>query len=528
MIRATSLAPTGAALRHPALLAAALGAAVLLASCGSGSGSATGASGTPPAVQTVVSTSTLLPASCGTALGSAQDAYDPGSAVQPQLAVLAPGGAAGSLSPAMMAVWEQDRWNAIGTRAIAYSYSADGGQTWRAPGALPFSACGVATGGGAGAGASYDRASDPSVAISTAGSGPAVVLASSLAFSAGGFLAAGGTSAVLMARSLDGGLTWQATHAAIQDSNSASGTAYFNDRDAIAADPAGPNAYLVWDRISSVAGASIPTWMAHSGNSGATWDAARVIYDPGTGCQTFNNQPLVLPDQSVVVIFTLLPNGLSFCGPELSMIRSTDHGTTWPVSGAATKIAAINPVGTRNPIPNGAPIRDSANLAQAAVDPASGAIAAVWQESSFSGGVRDGIAFTISRDQGASWSLPIQVNGQPGVAAFDPCLHFGAGGRIAVTYYDLRAYSAGSSVLSTTLWLRESTDFGQTWSADRRIDGPFDLNLAPPADQAAGTTGKALFLGDQQGLGWNGASWTPVYAATVLQGARVFAAQVAP
>jgi hypothetical protein len=432
------------------------------------------------------------------------------------------------MAAAMAAVWEQDRWNAIGARAIGYSFSADGGQTWRSSGALPFSACGVAAGGGAGVGASFDRASDPSVAIGSAGGGRPVLVASSLAFSAGGFLATGGSSAVLTARSLDGGLSWEATHVAIQDLNAAGATAYFNDRDAIAADPSSANLYLVWDRLSSGAGVSVPTWLAHSGDGGATWDAARLIYDPGSGFQTFNNQPLVLPDQSVVVLFTRIPLGLTFAGPQLSMIRSTDHGATWPPAGAATQIATMTPVGTRNPIPGGAPIRDSLNMAQAAVDPASGTLAAVWQESSFSGGARDGIAIAVSTDQGASWSLPLQVNGAPGVAAFDPGVHFGAGGRIAVTYYDFRDFVAGSPVLSTSLWLRESTDGGRSWSADQRIDGPFDLNLAPPTDQTAGTTGKALFLGDQQGLGWNGAAWTPVFAATDNQGARIFTSSLAP
>src|SRR6266403_2864711 len=66
--------------------------------------------------------------------------------------------------------------------------------------ALAFSKCA----GGAGPGAGYDRASDPWVTY--AGSG--IMYASALAFSATGFEASGGLSAVLVSRSNDSGATW--------------------------------------------------------------------------------------------------------------------------------------------------------------------------------------------------------------------------------------------------------------------------------------------------------------------------------
>jgi hypothetical protein len=489
--------------------ALALALALALAGCGAGQGGPDASANLPAdAPAQAISSASSLSVSCGLAQGSAADAYTPGSAVQPQLAV-------GGTAPLLAAVWEQDRWNAIGSRAIAFAAAPSPTQPWSAPVPLPFSACGA----GAGAGASYDRASDPSLAVGSSASGGAVMLASALAFSAANYLAPGGTSAVLVTRSLDGGQSWAAPWVAIADTGAASGPAYFNDRDALAADPNSPNVYLVWDRISSDITASKPTWLAHSGDGGATWDAARVIYDPGAAGQTFNNQALVLPDQSVVVIFTLIAGGF---GPQqLSAMRSVDHGATWPASGAANSIATMTPVGTQNPIAGGAPIRDSAGMAQTAVDPLSGHLAAVWQESSFSGGLRDGIALSLSTDLGATWSVPIQVNAVPAVAAFNPSVHFGAGRSIAITYYDFRNFVSGSSVLNTTLWLGQSTDGGAHWT-ETRLDGPFDLNRAPPTDQQAGTSGQALFLGDQQGLGWTGANWLAVFAATEVPGAQIY------
>jgi hypothetical protein len=237
--------------------------------------------------------------------------------------------------------------------------------------------------------------------------------------------------------------------------------------------------------------------------------------------QTFNNQPLVLPDGSVLVVFTLL-NGF---GGTLQAIRSGDHGLSWTAAGAAASIATLQPVGTADPISGGPPIRDSSYMAQTAVDPVRGTVAAVWQDSRFSGGVRDGIALSLSSDGGLSWSAPRMVNTVGSVAAFDPSVHFDGAGRIAVTYYDFRDHAAGSTVLGTGLWLVTSADGGTSWT-ETRLYGPFDLNKAPPADQSAGTTGNALFLGDQQGLAWNATQWVALNAATIGSGSRIFATQL--
>jgi hypothetical protein len=490
-----------------ALRALAAPGIALLASCGGGSGGTSNAPAPAPAsAQRVqVSTTSSLAAGCGSAIGSALDAFTPNSAVQPQVAADPAAGAT------LYTVWEQDRWNAIGTRAIDFAASTNGGATWGAIAALPFSACG----GGAGAG--FDRASDPSITVGKGG----IVLASALALSAANYLASGGTSAVMVSRSLDGGASWQAAVPVILDTGSGTGPWYFNDRDAIAADPNGPDVYIVWDRLTSAsATASSPTWLAHSGDSGATWDAARLIYDPGAApaSQTFNNQPLVLPDGSVLVVFSVI----SGFATELAAIRSTDHGASWPASGAATVVASLQPVGAHNPISGGPPIRDSAFMAQTAVDPAAGTVAAVWQDGRFSSGARDGIVLSLSADKGTTWTAPVQVNTVKTAAAFDPAVHFGSGGRIAVTYYDFRDYVTGSAVLSTSLWLVQSSDGGQSWT-ETRLGGPFDLNQAPPADLQAGSTGNALFLGDQQGLSWTGTDWVGLNAVTTGQGSRIFA-----
>jgi len=491
--------------------------AMLAAACGGGGGGSSAPPSAPPVASTtqVSGASTLAP-TCGLAIANAAatppEAYAVNSAVQPQLA-------ASPVNPLLLyGLYEQDRWDAIGARAIVFSDSKDGGVSWSTVATLPFSACG----GGAGPGAAYDRASDPSIAIGPSGT----IYASALAFNAAGFLATGGSSAVLVTRSTDGGATWQAPTVVISDVGTAPGPYFFNDRDAIAADPNGPDVYLLWDQISSDSTASMPTYIAHSGDGGATWSPATPIYQPGSSSQTLNNQPLILPNGHVVDIFTVETTGLSFGGAQLVAIRSANHGASWSPN-PGVLIATMAPLGTANPIPAGALIRDSAYMAQTAVDPSSGTLAAVWQDGTPSGGIRDGIVLSLSHDEGATWSAPVQVNSVPGVAAFDPTVHFGSNGRIAVTYYDFRDYVSGSATLSTGLWLRESADGGASWT-ERRLYGPFDLNTAARADLSAGSTGNALFLGDQQGLAWTGAAWAALFAATTAQGSRVFAAVSPP
>jgi hypothetical protein len=476
----------------------------VLAGCGGGKGGGTTgptAPGAPSSTQ--VSGASPLASGCGMVVPTgSSESPTIGSAIQPQIAAV-PGAA-------LVGVWEQDRWSGLGARGILAARSADGGATWSAPQALQFSRCA----GGAGPGAGYDRASDPWVTFA----GNNVVLASALAFSANGFtgvgfVSGGGLSAVLVSRSTDGGLTWSVPVAVTTDSNAGAGPFFFNDRDAITADTSG-RAYLVWDRLPSDTALSAPSYLSLSTDSGATWSTPKVLFDPGAGNEAFDNQVVILLNGNLLDFFTQFNGALT---TSLQVIRSTDLGLTWTAT--PVKVADMVSVGTPNPITSGA-IRDSALIPQVAVDPASGHVAAVWQQS-FTTGAFDGIALSVSTDNGATWSTPKQINGATGAAAFSPTVRYAPGGVIAVTYYDLRDYAAGSTVLSTSAWFTESADGGATWH-ELRLQSPFDLNHAPLANlNGAGR----LFLGDNQGLALYGSNPLPFYAATNSSGAHVYATQ---
>src|SRR6185437_8974075 len=185
----------------------------------------------------------------------------------------------------------------------------------------------------------------------------------------------------------------------------------------------------------------------------------------------------------------------------LSLVQSTDRGVTWS---GPTVISSLRAVGTRDPQNFARELRDGANIAQFASGP-DGALVGVWQDSRFSGGARDGIAFSRSTDQGRTWSAPVQINRVPGVAAFLPAISFRSDGALGVLYDDMRNDTADASTLLVDTWLATSQD-GVTWS-ERHVLGPFDFNLAPVAEGG-------LFVGDYQGLASGGGVFVSFFAQT--------------
>jgi hypothetical protein len=145
-------------------------------------------------------------------------------------------------------------------------------------------------------------------------------------------------------RSTDGGLTWSTPRVVIRDTDAN----VFNDKQTITADPHDSRfVYAVWDRLvfpherASVQssfralGYRGPTWFARSTDGGATWERARMIYDPGQVNQTIGNQIVVLPNGHLVNVFDLIfnfKNAKGVRGLNVALIRSTDRGATWSKS----------------------------------------------------------------------------------------------------------------------------------------------------------------------------------------------------
>jgi hypothetical protein len=380
-------------------------------------------------------------------------------------------------------VWQQDRWSNGSSRGVMSATSFDGGQTWtRRP--IPFSRCG---GGTPANGGDFGRVSNPWVAYGSNGVVHAVGLASS-----GAIFQNGSDNAIVASRSLDDGLTWSNPIALIRD-----GRGFFNDKDAIIADPQNPNlVYAVWDRL--VAGDNGgPTYFARSTNSGASWETAKPIYDPGPRNQTISNVTVVTRSGALVVMFVQIDYDLGNRA-RVAVVRSFDKGLSWS---APVFIAELLSVGTRDPN-SGQPVRDQSIIPAVSAAP-NGAVYVAWQDSRFDGGVRDAIVISRSLDDGGSWTPPMRVSTAASVAAFDPAVHVRADGTIGVTYYDFRSDGAAATLLTDT-WLARSSDGGRSW-AESRLANPFDLALAP-------RTTIGYFLGDYQGLASHGTTFVPFFA----------------
>ncbi|MGL4575979.1 MAG: sialidase family protein [Burkholderiaceae bacterium] len=488
--------PTQAALKTRAavMALAALAVSVLAGGCGGSGGSSAPAALAPTPSPTPVPTPSAAPPPDPAVLVSGASPFPAGCSagqtgtlyldaeVEPYLAV-------NPTNPAnRIGVWQQDRWSNGGSQGLMTVVTQDGGATWTRS-AVPFSRC---AGGNAANGGDYERASDPWVTFSP--NGVAFQMALSIS---GAAQTATGVSAMLVSRSSDGGRTWGPITTLIRDA----GAQFFNDKNSITADSTNPNfAYAVWDRLDSSGRG--PTLLARTVDGGATWEAARIIYDPGLNAQTLGNQIVTLPDGTVLNIFAQFnpgPNNSQLVS--LQLIRSTDKGATWS---GPVKIADVTALGARDPENSSATVRDGATLPGMAVAP-NGHVYVVWQDVRASGAGVDGILLTRSTDGGNTWSTPVRVNSVTTVAAFTPSVHVRADGTVGVTYYDFRSNTSDPTTLFTDKWLARSSDGGATWN-EVRVAAPFDLVKAPIA--------RGYFLGDYHGLASVGTAFIPFYVRT--------------
>ncbi len=457
-------------------------ASVALAACGGGAGTSTP---TPPVPQFVdppdsarVSGDLTTTAACAT-LPPAGTLY-PNAKVEPFLA-------ANPANPLnLVGVWQQNRWSGGASQAVVSAASLDGGLTWTRTTA-PFSIC---TGGAIVNGGDFERASDPWVTFSPNG----VAYWMALTVTGGATFSASSESGMLVARSLDGGRTWERPITLIRD-----GALAFNDKNSITADPTDANyVYAVWDRLQPSAGG--PAWFTRTTNGGASWEAPRVLYDPGASAQTLGSVVVVQPNGTIVNVFdriTTLANNTQ--QSEIVVVRSSDKGVNWSTP---IKISDMLAGGAFDPDTRAA-IRDGAGLPQVAAAP-NGNLYVVWQDGRFVNGI-DSIAFARSTDGGLTWSAPVRINGVATAQAFTPQISVQADGTIGVTYFDLRSNTPDVYTLPAELWLTRSRDGGTTWS-ETRVAGPFDLAIAPNA--------RGLFLGDYQGLATSGGRFISLFAQT--------------
>ncbi len=460
-------------------------ATIVIAAVSVGAASAAGAAASAPS--TVVSGPSPY-ASCTFGGGAGAVNYL-NAEVEPQVAI----------DPAdrsvLIGAWQQDRWNDGGAHGLVAGYSSNGGSSWKST-TLPFSAC-------ASGGLGYTRASDPWVSIGPDGTAYAVSIS---------FDETDNNNAVAAATSIDGGKTWRNRHVVIADNEP--NYQYFNDKESVTADPVHAGvAYVVWDRLAAPTGnprASMhtaaytgPAMLSKTTDGGKTWSAPQVIVNTGQNRQTIGNQVVVDPrDDALYDFFDLITPPFGVSAYNLAFVKSTDGGATWTTPQV---VASIRSVGVTDPN-TGQAIRSGDIIPEPAIDPATGRLYAVWQDSRWSGGSYDEVALSTSSDGGRTWTSALRVNRPTGGPAFNPAIAVGANGVVGVTYDDFRNLGTQTTTLPTDYWLTTSSDHGAAFATETHLAGSFDLLTAPYSE--------GYFLGGYQGLVTDSTNFQPLYAAT--------------
>ncbi len=432
---------------------------------------------------------------------------------------------------------QQDRWSNGGARGLDAGLSTDGGKHWKITIPNGISLC---------SGGRLPRASDAWTGFG--GDGTAYFF--SLAFS-------NTESAMLASRSTDGGLTWAAPVAVIDDTDPLA----FNDKNSLTADTIiHGNAYTVWDRGYNASGgrdngeglsaggdgvqrardrltllrlaargdapalAAIktqtshgPTYFSRTTDSGLTWSKAVPIYDPGANAQTIGNVVVEVPSGEIFDFFTKISAAGNLT---IAFVRSTDHGATWSkIPQTAAVMAGNGPV-----TPDlGKPMRTGDIIPSIAADPATGALYVAWQDK-LAGSTTLGLLFTQSTDDGKTWSAPVRINQTPAstanplrAQAFNGAIVATTDGTLVATYYDFRNDTATGELADVwALTCKPNTtapcSVAANWGREMRLTkASFDVTQAP-------LTSGGYFLGDYFGLAAQGRQVWPAFTATVSAG----------
>src|SRR3954467_3082918 len=336
--------------------------------------------------------------------GSSTGILYPGTEVEPWIAT----------NPAdptnSIAVWQQDRYSNGGANSLRAAYSAH--NAWSESANQPaFTRC---SGGVAPTVNGFERASDPWVTVASDGH---VAYFMALAFNQSHSL----ESAMTVSRSMrdtDGvvGRQWETTPTVLKYDASWN---VLNDKNSMTADRFdADSAYAIWDRLVfpnerskgrsfENAGAFYgPTWFTRTTNSGASWEPARKIWDPGQehhnsgrNDQSIGNQIVQTGAGDLIDIFDWInnDNGGGGKGYKIAVISSDDNGQTW--SDHATVVTRFIPGEVVDPT-TGDPVRTGDIIPESAYDPRAGSdtVYAVWQARSASS--RSSVYFAQSTDGG--------------------------------------------------------------------------------------------------------------------------------
>jgi hypothetical protein len=371
----------------------------------------------------------------------------------------------------VVAVFQEGRFPDGAAVDTGYASSQNGGRGWKT---APLGVT-QATGG------EFERASDPVVAIGPDGSVYAESLAVSLSIC---------RTAIVVQRSDDAGRTFGNPVAAQDDTD----CGLFNDKNWMTVDgsPGSPfygRVYVAWDREDTRTGFVSPMFLRYSDDQGATW--SNLINVSGEVSATIGAQPVVQPNGDLSIFY------ISFFDGGQYVQTSHDGGLTFDAPVLIDFDAASSP-------PD---IRTGFGLPSASVDPVTGAMVVVWQDSRFrSEGLND-VVISRSSDGGATWSALARVNQDPVSSEID---HLNPdvvanNGFVHVTYMT-RDNAGGPSRFLDERYVA-SSDGGLSFGGELILGKPIDLAFAA----AVGPDLSVKFLGDYMGVAATSDSVHPVW-----------------
>ena len=368
----------------------------------------------------------------------------------------------------MIAGWHQDRWSNGGAQGNLTAYSLDGGTSW-IPISIPFSRC---AGGMPGSTGDFERASDPWISFGPDGAAYYMALV---------FNRSNAENGMAVAKSVDGGVTWSEP-VIIKQTNAKGATARAaaHDKNSLTADPFDPNlVYATWTVFRNNKTALV---FARSTDGGLTWGPARTVnqfevVDPPAQARFRQGvQIVVLPDGTLVNAFfreiSDPRSGGVVTALEQAIFRSTDQGRHW--ERLDTTIAEFVRSGGLD-VELGIFVRDAGALPDIAVDNNTGTLYVVWQDGRLSPFGASNILLALSTDRGDSWQGPVAITNSPTNQAFLPAVAVTENGTIGVLYYDFRNDVFGDAELTTDVWLLTATPDGSNVQEERLTSTSFDM-----------------------------------------------------
>ena len=357
----------------------------------------------------------------------------------------------------VVAAFQSGRCFDGGASNIGFATTQDGGLTWTS-GFLPSLTVHSDPPG------PYDRATDPTVAYDAA-HGVWMISSLGLSVTRSGVVGA----AVVISRSVDGGLTWSAP---IVVSVATGNTQY--DKNWTACDnwPSSPfygSCHTSWDDPSQ----GDKLFVSTSSDGGLSWSPKT---SPGGNATGLGGIPVAQPAGVVIVPAS------NAVGTAIIAFQSTNGGATWSQARRVATVIAHTVASD---------LRVFAALPSADVD-AAGKVYVVWSDCRFRLGCASNDLVMSTSTDGLNWTPVVRIPIDPTISSADHFLpglavdHATSGGaaQLALTYYFYPDANCTETTCQLFVGFVSSADGGATWTAPRTLAGP--VSLTSLADTSEG------------------------------------------